>query len=67
MQDGLVYNLPGQAEVKIYSNTQVLASESLPLAQFGRTETLSSTLLTKKKDVKVTLDPATGALLHVEE
>lgn len=67
LQDGLVYNLPGQAEVKVYSNTQVLASGSLPLAQFGRTETLSSTLLTKKKDVKVTLDPATGALLHVEE
>ncbi len=67
LQDGLVYNLPGQAEVKVYTNTQVLASESLPLTQFGRTETLSSALLTKKRDVKITLDPITGALLRVEE
>ena len=67
LQDGLVYNLPGKAEVKVYTNTQTLAEESLSLAQFGRTETLSSTLLTKKKDIKVTLDPVTGALLRVEE
>lgn len=67
LQDGLVYNLPVQAEVKVYTNTRVLASGSLPLAQFGRTETLSSALLVKKKDVKITLDPITGALLRVEE
>ena len=67
LQDGLVYNLPVQAEVKVYTNTKVLASGSLPLAQFGRTETLSSALLVKKKDVKITLDPITGALLRVEE
>ena len=67
LQDGLVYNLPGKADVKVYTNTQVLADGMFVLAQFGRTETLSSTLLTKKRDIKVTLDPTTGALLKVEE
>ena len=67
LQDGLVYNVPGKAKVKIYTNAQVLAEEMLPLGQLGGTETLSSTLLTKKKNVKVTLDPITGALLKVEE
>ena len=67
LQDGLVYNLPGKADVKVYTNTQVLADGMFVLAQFGRTETLSSTLLTKKRNIKVTLDPITGALLKVEE
>ena len=66
-QDGLVYNLPGKAHVKVYTNTQTLAEAPLALAQFGSTETLSSNLLTKKKGITVLLDPATGALLRVEE
>ena len=67
LQDGLVYNIPGKAKVKIYTNAQVLAEEMLPLGQLGGTETLSSTLLAKKKNIKVILDPITGALLKVEE
>ena len=67
LQDGLVYNLPGKASVKVYTNTQTLAEETFSFAQFGNTETLSSTLLVKKKDIKVILDPITGALLKVEE
>ena len=66
-QDGLVYNLPGKADVRVYTNTQTLAEATLAIAQLGHTETLSGTLLTKKRDVKVTLDPVTGALLRVEE
>ena len=66
-QDGLVYNVPGKAMVKVYTNTQVLAEEQVSLAQFGNIETLSGALLTKKKNIKVTLDPVTGALLKVEE
>ena len=67
LQDGLVYNLPGKASVKVYTNAQTLAEETFSFAQFGNTETLSSTLLTKKKDIKIILDPITGALLKVEE
>ncbi|MBR4313195.1 MAG: DUF4831 family protein, partial [Bacteroidaceae bacterium] len=42
-------------------------NETLTFGQFGNTETLSSTLLIKKKDIKITLDPLTGALLQVVE
>lgn len=66
-QDGLVYNLPGKADIKVYSNNTVYAEECLSLSQFGNTETLSSSLFSKKKDIKITLDPHTGALLKVEE
>ena len=66
-QDGLVYNIPGRADVRIYTNTQSLAEGQFPFAQFGNTEILSSALLIKKKDIKITLDPITGALLRVEE
>lgn len=66
-QDGLVYNIPGKADIKVYTNSQLLAEEMISVAQFGKTETLSSNLLTKKKDIKVTLSPITGALLHVKE
>lgn len=66
-QNGLVYNLPGKAEVKIYNNTSTLAKEIISLSQFGNTELLSSSLFSKKKNVKVALNPHTGALLKVEE
>lgn len=66
-QDGLVYNLPGKADIKVYNNSTIFAEECLSLSQFGNTETLSSSLFSKKKDIKVTLDPHTGALLKVEE
>ena len=66
-QDGLVYNIPGKATVKVYTNANTYIDETLTLAQFGNTEILSSTLLVKKKDIKITLDPLTGALLQVAE
>jgi hypothetical protein len=66
-QDGIVYNVPERATVKVYTNSQTLAEETLSVSQFGNTETLSSTFFSKKKNIKVTLDPHTGALLKVEE
>ncbi len=65
--DGLVYNLPGKATVKVYNNTTTLAEAAMPLAQFGSAETLATALFTKKKDIKITFEPHTGALLKVEE
>lgn len=66
LQDGLVYIIPGKAEVSVYTNTKLLTEGALTLAQFGKTETLSSTLLTKKQNIKIALDPVTGALRQVE-
>ena len=65
--DGIVYNLPEQASVKVYTNSATLAERLIPIAQFGNTETLSKKLFSKKTDVKVTFDPTNGALLKIEE
>lgn len=65
--DGIVYNLPDQASVKVYTNSTTLAERLIPIAQFGNTETLSKKLFSKKTDVKVTFDPTNGALLKIEE
>ena len=66
-QDGLVYNLPEKAAVKVYTNATTLAEQYISIAQLGNTETLSKKLFTKREDVKVTLDPTNGALLKIEE
>lgn len=66
-QDGLVYNIPGKANIKVYTNTQKLAEEALPLAQFGNTETLSASLFSKRKDIKVILSPQNGSIIKIEE
>lgn len=65
-QDGLVYNLPGKATVKVYTNTATLAEAKMQLAQFGTTETLAASLFSKKNDIKVTLEPHTGGLIKIE-
>ena len=65
--DGLVYNLPERANVKVYTNSTTLAEETISIAQFGNTETLSSTFFSKKKGIKVILDPTSGAIMKIEE
>lgn len=66
-QDGLVYNIPEKADIKVYTNSETLAETAIPISQFGNTETLSSSFFSKKKNVRVILDPTTGALIKVEE
>lgn len=66
-QDGLVYNIPGKANVKVYTNTVTLADEVLSLTQFGNKETLSSSLFSTRKDTKVILDPRDGSIKEIEE
>lgn len=66
-QEGLVYNLPEETDIKVYTNSEVLATATLPIAQFGKTETLSSNFFSKKKNIKVTLDSTTGAIKRIED
>lgn len=65
--DGIVYNIPEKATVKVYTNLTTLAEQPVSIAQFGNVETLSKKFFSKKAGVKVTFDPANGALLKVEE
>lgn len=66
-QEGVVYNIPGKAMVKVYTNTSTFVEERLSIAQFGNTETLSSSHFNKKSNISVQLDPATGALLRIQD
>lgn len=65
-QDGIVYNVPEKATIKIYTNRETLAEASMPIPQFGNTETLSATFFNKKSNIKVTFSPTTGALIKAE-
>ena len=65
--DGVVYNLPAKANVRVYTANNVYVDENASIPQFGTTETLSSKLFTKKATTKVLLNPVTGALLKIEE
>ncbi len=65
--DGIVYNLPAKANVRVYTANNVYVDETASIPQFGTTETLSAKLFGKKATTKVQLNPITGALLRIEE
>lgn len=64
--EGVVYNVPGMAKVRLYTDDAELLSKNIPLAQFGNQETLGEKLFNKKARTKVTFDPKTGGLLKIE-
>lgn len=65
--EGVMYNIPAKASVKIYNTNKVYVDEKTSLAQFGTLETLSAKLFSTKATTKVILDPVTGALVKIEE
>ena len=65
--DGIVYNLPAKANVRVYTPNNVYVDETASIPQFGTTETLSAKLFGKKATTKVQLNPITGALLRIKE
>lgn len=65
--DGVVYNVPAKANIRVYSTTNVFADDKASIAQFGSLETLSSKLFGKKTTTKVILDPTIGSLLKIEQ
>lgn len=65
-QDGVVYNLPAKASVKVYSAAVTYLEDKVPVPQFGTVETLSTKLFSPKTRTRVILDPVTGALLKVD-
>ena len=65
--EGIFVNIPGKAEVKIYSPSEVYFEEKLPFAQLGTTESLSKDLFNKNAGTKVVLDKATGGVIKIEK
>ena len=64
-KEGIFVNIPGKAEVKIYTPTETYFAEELPFAQLGTTESLSKELFDKNATTKIILDKATGAVVKI--
>lgn len=64
---GLVYNMPSMATVIISTMNGALYERELPFAQFGTIDMLAPTLFNKGATTKLTLDPATGGIIHLEQ
>lgn len=65
--EGIVYNLPSQAQVDILQGNTVLLTQTFPIAQYGTIDQLAPALFGKDSTVRVTFHPATGGLLHLEQ
>lgn len=65
--NGIVYNVPSTASVRIFTPTQTIYDKDLPFGQFGTIDVLSTTLFGKDATTTVTFNPATGALLHISK
>jgi len=65
--EGLVYNMPSMANVIISTMQHTIYERELPFAQFGTIDMLSPTLFNKGATTKLTLYPATGGIMHLEQ
>lgn len=65
-KEGVCYNIPGKALLKIYITGRTLYEEELPIAQLGTTEVLSKTLFNRNNATAVTFNTATGGIIKIE-
>ena len=66
-KEGIFYNVPGKAEIEIYTRSRKYVKAELPIAQLGTTEVLSRSLFGKSNDTKVIFDTATGGIISIEK
>ncbi|MBO7290081.1 MAG: DUF4831 family protein [Bacteroidaceae bacterium] len=66
-KEGICYNIPGKAEVEVFTRTRKLLKEEVAVAQLGTTEVLSKTLFNKNNATKVVFDTATGGIISIEK
>ena len=66
-KEGICYNIPGKAEIEIFTKTRKLAKLEIPVAQLGTTEVLSKNLFNKSCTTKVLFDTATGGIISIEK
>lgn len=63
----LYYRIPGRATVKIYNNRTSFVEQDMQIAQFGNVEVVSTTLMGKYADTKITFDTTTGNIKGINE
>lgn len=64
--EDLRYIIAGRAKVSVFTDAKVLASQSFPMAQFGRVEHLGGDLFNKKFTTHVQLSPVTGGIVKLD-
>ncbi len=65
-ENGIYVNVPGKAVVTIAQGNDVLLTQEISTAQFGRTELLGGALFNKKYVTRLTLNPITGSVEKFE-
>ena len=63
---GVIYNVPGKGKVTVSYEGKNLIEQEYPITQYGYTETLTYKLFSKKNNVSVVFNPATGALISID-
>ena len=64
--EGVAYNVPGKADVRLTYNHQSLFNGDMSFTQFGTKEYLAAQLFNKNTVTKVQFDVNTGALLKID-
>ena len=65
--NGIVYNMPSTASVRIFNTASTVYDKDLPFGQFGTIDVLSATLFGKDATTMVTFNPATGGLVQISK
>ena len=63
----LYYRIPGRAVVRIYNNRTQFLEQDMQIAQFGKVEVVSTTIMGKNADTRITFDTTTGNVLGIHE
>lgn len=66
-REGICYNIPGHAQIKIYTAGETLFEEEVPVAQFGTVEVLAKNLFERNSNTKVVFDTATGGIKSIDK
>ena len=64
---GVLYNIPGKANVSVSFEGKTVFEEELPVTQLGYTEVLTDGLFDKKVNTRVVFNPNTGAIVKIDK
>lgn len=65
--EGVIYNVPGKANVTISTPQKRYFEGELPITQFGTTEVLIDNLFNKKVNTRVIFNPTTGGIVKIDK
>lgn len=66
-KNGIIYNIPGKADVIVQSSDKKYLEEEISFAQFGETEVLVNDLFNKKINTRVIFNPTTGGIVKIDK